>query len=340
MNRDDQSQAVTTSVVVCVNNRPKQIAECVASLQASADRDFEIVVVDDASTDETPAVVRQLAERATDTSLRIVTLRERRGASAARNRGIEAAAGELVLFVDSDCTVEPEWLTAMKRAFGEQPWAAASGCVREPAARNIAELAYAGSCRITTHPWSGPGLVGCNMAIRRSVALRIPFDEALPIYGEEDDLARRLRASGQAIGYVPEGIVWHRHPMTVAAYLSQAVRHGRGSARLWYKHGIYIGRDVAPILAALLLLPLGFVHVALLVIPAGLLGLQVLALLLNELSLKGKSLLQAIMVLPLEVVYRLIKGISVVQTLVMILLGRDPSIVASRKSLILSELKF
>ncbi len=98
------------SIVMPVRNRPEQVAEAIASVIAQTYPRWQLLVVDDGSTDSTPDVVRDLA-RADD---RIHLMQEdRRGVSGARNAGLAEANGELVAFLDSDNTWEPDFLRVM-----------------------------------------------------------------------------------------------------------------------------------------------------------------------------------------------------------------------------------
>ncbi|NLZ43938.1 MAG: glycosyltransferase family 2 protein, partial [Clostridia bacterium] len=94
----------SVSIIIPVRNRALLIAECLASLIESVknlDTDVEILVADDASTDDTPAVVTGIAQKS-PVPIKLLTSVERRGPAHARNQAIESAGGELVIFVDSD----------------------------------------------------------------------------------------------------------------------------------------------------------------------------------------------------------------------------------------------
>ena len=94
------------SVIVPVYNRAKVIRPCLDSILAvdyPVDR-LELIVVDNASTDDTPRVLEQYAAR-----IRIIR-EAKRGPAAARNAGLRVARGEVAAFTDSDCQVEQSWL--------------------------------------------------------------------------------------------------------------------------------------------------------------------------------------------------------------------------------------
>lgn len=104
--------ATAVSVVVATYNRAALVTRALDSVVRQTEPPAEIIVVDDASTDETLAVVRAWAGRA-PLPLRLVAATANRGAGAARNRGIEAASGELVAFLDSDDEYRPSALAAL-----------------------------------------------------------------------------------------------------------------------------------------------------------------------------------------------------------------------------------
>lgn len=99
------------SVIVPVYNDEKYIRDCLQSLLSQTLQNFELIVVDDASTDRSGEICAAMAE--TDSRIRIVQLQENSGAGMARNRGMEAAAGRFLTFVDGDDIVETEYLKTL-----------------------------------------------------------------------------------------------------------------------------------------------------------------------------------------------------------------------------------
>jgi glycosyltransferase involved in cell wall biosynthesis len=104
-----------SSVVICTFNRSAILGAAIRSVLAQTRRDLEVVVVDDGSTDETPAVVASIG----DARVRYVH-RENGGLSAARNTGVRHAAGRFVTFLDDDDALEPNWLDAVAAAVGSR----------------------------------------------------------------------------------------------------------------------------------------------------------------------------------------------------------------------------
>jgi GT2 family glycosyltransferase len=187
------------SIIVPVYNGSNALPECLAALKASACPDTEIIVVDDASTDDTPL----LAERA---EVKVIRLAKNSGPAVARNRGARHAQGEILFFVDADVVLAPAALNRVSKAFQEQPDLAAvfgsydaqpraSGVISQY--RNLLHhfVHQNGHSEASTF-WAGCG------AIRKSVFEKIGgFDEKrFPRPSIEDiELGYRLRRAGYRI---------------------------------------------------------------------------------------------------------------------------------------------
>ncbi|MDF1843906.1 MAG: glycosyltransferase family 2 protein, partial [Rubripirellula sp.] len=219
------------SVVICVYNRPKQIRTCVASLLGMSAKGYEIVFVDDASTDETPQILEELATEIRSRDIDVQTVRNEvnRGVSGARNAGIDAATRSVIAFTDSDCTVEHDWLAQLVTPLTDDRISASAGLVVDDPPTNLAELAFFGSCQIGQNALQGRHLIGGNMAIRTEVLRDLRFDDELTYGCDEDDLANRLSEAGHKFASVSNAVVYHHHPRTMADYWKQAWKQGRGS---------------------------------------------------------------------------------------------------------------
>jgi len=186
------------SVIVPVRNDPGHLRSCLESLAASRGADHEVIVVDDASTDDTAAVAAGLGAR-------VLRLERRSGPAAARNRGAEAGRGEHLLFVDADVSVHPETVSQVATAFAADPGIDAlfGSYDRRPGEANFLSqyknlfhhfVHQQGSAEASTF-WSGCG------AIKRSVFLEMGgFDTSYARPCIEDiELGARLRRAGRRI---------------------------------------------------------------------------------------------------------------------------------------------
>ncbi len=194
------------TVVAPTYQRVDRLRRLVAGLEAQTlarDR-FEVVLVDDASGDGTPAVLADLAARS-PLQLRVLRRDENGGPAAARNTGWRTAAGEVVAFVDDDCTPEPGWLAGLERAFARNPrlgvvqgWTRAAEGPRGQwtIAREISDET----------PW----FEGCNIAYRR-VALEETggFDEEIRWYGEDTSAGWKVLDAGFERDFEPGAVVTH-----------------------------------------------------------------------------------------------------------------------------------
>ncbi|MCR4411018.1 MAG: glycosyltransferase [Thermoguttaceae bacterium] len=298
-------------MIVCVYNRPDQVVRCLDSLVAQDYPNFEIVVVDDGSTDDTADVVKRYACEHPETTVRIASNPANLGVSGARNVGILAATGHFVFFIDSDCTAEPEWLTSMVSELVRSGAAAVAGVVVDRAPSNLAEWAALGSTRLVSNSVQRRRLVGGNMGFRRAVLLETGFDPGLRYGADEDDLARRLARAGHQFAFASEAVVHHDHPMTTRKYLRQAWAQGQGSAYYWWKHAVYVGRDIVFLTLTIITLPLIVFGVPFALVPGACFVLHVLSHLYSERFLKGKSWPRCLYVLPLVLLHNLVKTASV-----------------------------
>ncbi len=319
------------SVVICVYNREHQILPCLESLAAMDFNNFEIIAVDDGSTDRSLEQLKTFQQNHPEIPLKILRNASNLGVSATRNVGLKAACGQFVAFTDSDCIVHHEWLTALTEAFDAPDVASVSGTVYDASPRNLAERAYVGTCRVGLEGMQNRPLIGNNMAFRSEIVRDFLFDSSLTYGCDEDELAWRLRLRGYRSRFAKRAIAYHDHAMGLRGYLDMASRQGVGSARFWYKRGTYLGRDLIFLFAAAATLPLGFIDSRLLAVSAIFLTLQFAAMLYNEIALKGKPLAEAIIVLPYCFLFNLVKSRSVVVTLWRIMTRRETTIIRSKQ---------
>lgn len=222
------------SVVVCAYNAERTIAPCLTSLEKLSYPNYEVIVVNDGSTDLT----REIAERYD--SIRLIN-QENKGLSAARNVGIAAATGEIVAFTDSDCVADPDWLTYLVATFLRSGRPAVGGPNLPPPEDSLVPSAVAvspgGPTHVLLNDEVAEHIPGCNMAFRKSALEEInSFDPVFRAAGDDVDLCWRLQNQGYQIGFSPTALVWHFRRNTVKAYLNQQRGYGKAEAQLYFKH--------------------------------------------------------------------------------------------------------
>jgi hypothetical protein len=210
------------SVIVPVRNDPGHLRSCLEALAASRGADHEVIVVDDASTDDSPGVAAALGAR-------VLRLERRSGPAAARNRGAEAARGEHLFFVDADVVVHPETVGQVAAAFAADRTVDAlfGSYDLQPGAANFLSqyknlfhhfVHQQGSAEASTF-WSGCG------AIKRRIFLEMGgFDTSYDRPCIEDiELGARLRRAGRRIALRREIQASHLKRWTLAGIVKSDV---------------------------------------------------------------------------------------------------------------------
>jgi glycosyltransferase involved in cell wall biosynthesis len=200
--------APRVSVVVATRNRAVRLRALLGSLreQTLDPGDFEIVVVDDRSDDETSEVLRH-EQDAQGPSIQVVPGRGM-GPASARNDGWRASRGSVVAFTDDDCEATPQWLEEALRALAEDAGVFVQGRT-EPLPRERELLAgFARTKRISE---LGPWYQTCNMVYPRALLERLEgFDERFGRpFGEDADLAWRAIETGATPRFAPEAVIHH-----------------------------------------------------------------------------------------------------------------------------------
>jgi glycosyltransferase involved in cell wall biosynthesis len=223
------------SVIVPAHNRQKPLQALLARLEQQdypTDR-FEIIVVDDGSTDGTADLLRQSAAES-----RLQLLRQaRQGPGAARNAGAQIARGEVLAFTDSDCLPEPGWLSALARAC-EPPVAAAGGQVENlDSGAWLRKFQHArGVDHIANHHPSPLYLDTANASFLKDVFWQAGGFNPAYTWSEDVDLGLRLRRMGFRLTTAPEAVVWHTGPVSLWAYLQRSRRIGCARGQLAADH--------------------------------------------------------------------------------------------------------
>lgn len=217
------------SVVVCCYNAAPTLDECLRSLAALDYPDYEVIVIDDGSTDATHQIAANYPVRC----IRVPN----GGLSKARNLGIDNASGEIVAFIDSDAYADPAWLYYIVCALEEHDAAAVGGPNLSPphdgfVAQCVDKSPGNPTCVLVDNE-RAEHIPGCNMAYRKSAfASAGKFDEQHRAAGDDVDLCWRLLLTDQVIAYHPSALVWHHRRSTIRGYLRQQKGYGFAEAHL------------------------------------------------------------------------------------------------------------
>jgi GT2 family glycosyltransferase len=239
----------TISIVVCTRNRAAMLRQALASLTALKTDGlftYDIVVVDNGSTDHTPDVVAQTAAasaRAGGAPIGYCVCPEP-GIVAARNCGIAQARGEWIAFFDDDQLAEPNWLLELFRGAQRYACPVVGGTVRlalpddapqplHPTVRMLLGEAVHGPAPL---PYGGRLTPGCgNLLVAREVFAHVgTFQRTIDGRGEDTDLFNRIERARLPAMYIPTAVVWHLTPHERLAedyLLTLAQRMGRGVAQ-------------------------------------------------------------------------------------------------------------
>ncbi|HLX70693.1 MAG TPA: glycosyltransferase [Verrucomicrobiae bacterium] len=242
------------SVVVASYNGARTLKSCLESLQHLNYPDYEIILVDDGSTDATQQIVSLFP------TVRCIRHEKNFGLSVARNTGVAAAAGEIVAFTDSDCRADEDWLYYLACGFVGSEFSGVGGPnLLPPEDSGVATavmVSPGGPAHVMLTDLEAEHIPGCNMAFYKSALDQIGgFDPIFTKAGDDVDVCWRLQQAGCKIGFSPSAFVWHYRRSTVGAYLKQQRGYGEAEAMLVRKHpenfntfggGIWQGRIYAP----------------------------------------------------------------------------------------------
>jgi len=202
------------SVIVPVYNGEATIQTCVESLlELDYPRErFEVLIVDNRSTDGTRAILRRYP-------VRVLEETEAQSSYAARNLGIRESRGEVLAFTDADCVVEHGWLRAIARAIAPSDVGGVAGPIESYASDSPIERYQANRAlraERAYHHHVLPFAQTANAAYRRSVFDGVGLFNPAIIFGGDLDLSWRMqRELGLRLVYEPLAFVWHRHRTTV-----------------------------------------------------------------------------------------------------------------------------
>ncbi|MCU0525626.1 MAG: glycosyltransferase [Elainella sp. Prado103] len=235
------------SVIIPIYNGEADLPELIATLQQQdypSDR-VEFLLVDNHSQDGTATQLRAISRQ--DQRFHSLSETQIQSSYAARNCGIRAAKGEILVFTDADCRPQPQWLQAIVHPFLDPVQSATLGIVAGEIAalpghsllERYAERRDILSQRHTlTHPYCPYGQTA-NLAVRRCLFDQVGLFRPYLTTGGDADLCWRILRSGQwQWQWAEQAIVQHRHRTTLPELRSQWQRYGRSNRYLHELHGV------------------------------------------------------------------------------------------------------
>lgn len=260
------------SVVICTYNRANLLADSIRAVQMQdfPEKDYEILVIDNNSRDNTKEIVASAA-KCSKVRIRYI-FEDRQGLSYARNTGIEQSSGEIVAFVDDDIDAADDWLKSIISAFESIDVVAAGGPIRpvwpfeKPAwlsekwqgfftINEYPQAKEKGEFHPPHYPW------GANMAFRRDAIIRAGmFSTDLGRVGtsllscEEKSLFQKIYSTGGKVAFAPAAVIHHKIPADRLNKLwlyHRTYWQGRSNAVIDVKEGKDVYRNFLRELSAL-----------------------------------------------------------------------------------------
>lgn len=222
----------TVSIVIAAYNEQETLGQCLQSiLEVEFDMTLlEIIIVDNNSTDKTYEIAKNFPVR--------IVRENKKGASFARNTGIDHAKNDIIVFVDADVYVERDWLRNLVKPFEDKEIGSVGGKILPAHSRLISNYfsrSILGRYQCHNHRRYEKSYATCNLAIRREWLQDERFDPHL--YPAEDvDLTMRLVSIGCKILYEPTAAVRHEHPRTISEFFAYWQKWARGRCLLCKKY--------------------------------------------------------------------------------------------------------
>ena len=228
------------SVIVCTRNGAATLEACLESITRLHYPNFEILLVDDGSTDAVPGITQR------HPAIRYIH-QEAAGLGVARNTGAAAATGDIFVYTDDDCIADPDWLIYLTRALADPIMAAAGGPNVPPPPKTLTEAcviaAPGGPAHVLISDRLAEHIPGCNLAVKRHAFESINgFRPKYHAAGDDVDFCWRLQEAGFGIAFTPAAMVWHHRRTTVGAFLKQQRGYGKAEALLMARHSGRFGQ--------------------------------------------------------------------------------------------------
>ncbi|MDE6573869.1 MAG: glycosyltransferase [Muribaculaceae bacterium] len=266
------------SVIVPVYNRPQEVKDLCDSLLLQTDRNFELIIVEDGSTEPCRNEVEAAVARGLDAKY---FYKENEGRSIARNYGIEKAVGDYFVFFDSDCVIPPDYFKIVSCELDKNPCDCYGG--PDAAHESFSDTQKAINYSMTSFLTTG-GIRGGKVRLEKFVPRTFNMGYSRAVYeavggfremfSEDIDMSTRIRNGGFKTELLRDAYVWHKRRIDFKKFLRQVYVFGmsRITLKLLYPDSlkavhvlpaIFVAGCVALILAAILISPLFLIPIGL-----------------------------------------------------------------------------
>ena len=239
------NKLLKVSVVIPAYNEGNNILACVNSLkgQSFPKGDYEIIVVDNNSTDNTLELIKKLGV--------VYTVEYKKGPAAAKNAGIPLANGNIIAFIDGDCIATKEWLKNIVSGFEKSNVGCVAGGITAMEDDNLSPLenflikkGHLSQAQHIENPFL-PFAATANAAYQKEVFDKVGLFDAKLLIGEDADLSWRMQLfTNYKVRYIPEAAVFHPYESKPKELFRQKRRHAYGSVMLYKKYRKYRQKEV------------------------------------------------------------------------------------------------
>jgi len=220
-----EKKTIRYSVIIPAYNAGKTLPDTLAALkqQTISHNEYEVIVVDDGSTDDTADAARRFGVNCIG--------QPNRGPAAARNHGARIAKGDIILFTDADCSADRDWLRQMTLPFQNEKTIGVKGAYRtnqKAFAARFAQAEFEDRYDLLGKADAIDMVDTYSAAFRKDIFIKIGlFDESFPVANNEDtELSYRMCAAGYRLEFNPDAIVYHLHPDSFVKYLRLKFKRG------------------------------------------------------------------------------------------------------------------
>lgn len=222
------------SIIIPTYNRPQPLTNCLQSLANLdyPDNRFEVIVVDDGSKISLDTVVKPFQNQL---NLTLIS-QSNTGPATARNTGANLAKGQYLAFTDDDCSLDPNWLSALENTFSKIPNALLGG----KTINALPDNPYSTASQLlidyiydyyNLNSSQAEFFASNNFAVSRELFNQVgQFDLNFPLAAAEDrEFCDRWLFSGYSLYYVPQAIIYHSHDLNLPKFWRQHFNYGCGA---------------------------------------------------------------------------------------------------------------